>query len=128
MRVITIYKAFTCLIHCNQSFFLTSQALLGADRFAGITDHVKQTHLPLVLPDYSKRLGVDIKFLELDEVDASLDKACTETYTNVIKTLQKDFKVFVITHNDALKDKFNKAILVEGDEKNGAVSKLVDSW
>lgn len=75
-----------------------------------------------------KRLGVDIKFLELDEVDASLDKACTETYANVIKTLQKDFKVFVITHNDALKDKFNKAILVEGDEKNGAVSKLVDSW
>lgn len=75
-----------------------------------------------------KRLGVNIKFLELDEVDQSLDKAAVSTYADVIKKLQKHFKVFVITHNDGLQNKFTHAIMVEGDERNGAEAKLVTSW
>lgn len=75
-----------------------------------------------------KCLNVDIKFLELDEVDQSLDKAAVNTYADIIKKLQKDFKIFVITHNDSLKYKFDNAILVEGDSYNGASSKLVSSW
>ena len=74
------------------------------------------------------RIGVDIKFLMLDEVDSQFDESALESFVNVIKKWQDDFTIFVITHNKSLKDKFNHAILVEGDEVNGAVGTLVDSW
>lgn len=75
-----------------------------------------------------KKLGVDIRFLLLDEVDQSLDKAGVEAFAQVVKKLQEEFTVFVITHNDALKDKFSHTILVEGDGENGATSSVVTSW
>lgn len=73
-----------------------------------------------------RRLGVDIKFLQLDEVDQSLDDAAVDAYAEAIRKLQNRFKILVITHNNALKDKFSNVILVEGDEYNGATSKLVN--
>lgn len=73
-----------------------------------------------------RRLGVDIKILQLDEVDQSLDKAALDAYAEAIRKLQKRFKVLVITHNDSLKDKFTDVILVEGDNVNGATSKLIE--
>ena len=75
-----------------------------------------------------KKLGIDIRFLLLDEVDQSLDKAGVEAFAEVVRKLQDEFKVFVITHNDDLKDKFSHTILVEGDGKNGATSQVVASW
>ena len=72
-----------------------------------------------------RRLGIDIRFLLLDEVDSNLDDAAKDTYVEIIKKLQEDFKIFIITHDNRLKDKFNNAILVEGDEKNGSTAKLV---
>lgn len=74
------------------------------------------------------RLGVDIKFLELDEVDEKFDKAAVIAFTAMIKRLQDKFKIFVITHNDALKDKFSHAILVEYDKNNGSTATVVSSW
>lgn len=74
------------------------------------------------------RIGVDIKFLMLDEVDSQFDESALESFVNVIKKWQEDFTIFVITHNKYVKDKFNRAILIEGDEVNGAVGSLVDSW
>lgn len=75
-----------------------------------------------------RRVGIEIKFLELDEVDSPLDKAGIETFTDVVKKLENEFKIFVVTHNDSLKDKFSHAILVEGDVKNGSTAKVVTSW
>lgn len=74
------------------------------------------------------RLGVDIKFLELDEVDEKLDKAGVDAFAAVIKKLQDRFKIFVITHNDMLKSKFSHAILVDYDQHNGSSARLVDTW
>ncbi len=74
------------------------------------------------------RLGVDIKFLELDEVDQPLDHAGVDAFAEIIKKWQNKFKIFVITHNDWLKDKFSHAILVENDLVNGATAKVVSSW
>ena len=71
------------------------------------------------------RLGVNIKFLGLDEVDQSLDKSAISHYADIIRKLQERFKVFVITHNDSLKDKFSNVILVEGDGIHGATSSLI---
>jgi len=74
-----------------------------------------------------KKLDVDIKFLELDEVDQSLDKAGVEAFADVMKRWQDKFKIFVVTHNDDLKDKFSHAILVE-KEQDGATAKVVTQW
>lgn len=75
-----------------------------------------------------KRLGVEIKFLELDEVDQPLDQAGQDAYVEIVRKYQDKFKIFVVTHNDRLKDKFNHAILVEHDGDNGSTGKLVTQW
>lgn len=74
-----------------------------------------------------KRLGIDIKILEFDEVDAHLDEAGCEAFADAIRKWQKEFTIFVITHNKDLKDKFSHAILVE-ESDDGAEARLVTSW
>jgi len=75
-----------------------------------------------------RKVGVDIGILALDEVDQSLDKAGVEAFAEVIKRWEKDFKIFVITHNDSLKDKFSHAILVEGDGNGTSSAQVVNNW
>lgn len=72
-----------------------------------------------------KQLGVDIKMLLLDEVDQPLDDLGLEGFCDIIKSLQKDFKILVITHNKSLKDKFSHAIYLEQDENFITTSKLI---
>lgn len=74
-----------------------------------------------------KNLGVDIKFLMLDEVDASLDDRSLDAFVDMIKVLEKNFKILVITHNKELKPKFNNAIFVEQDSELNSTAKLI-SW
>jgi len=75
-----------------------------------------------------KRLGIDIRMLEFDEVDAHLDDAGVDAFADAIRKWQKDFTIFVITHNKDLKDKFSHAILVEESENDGASASVVTSW
>lgn len=75
-----------------------------------------------------KRLGISIKFLELDEVDQPLDPVKKQALVDIIKKLQEKFKIFVITHDNWFKNKFSTAILIENDGKNGACGKVVTSW
>jgi DNA repair exonuclease SbcCD ATPase subunit len=72
-------------------------------------------------------LGIDVKFLLLDESDQSLSKGRVDAFAEAIKILQKDFTVLVITHNDHLKDKFTHAILVE-QERDVSCARVVSSW
>lgn len=74
------------------------------------------------------RLGMDIKFLLLDEIDQSLDKASVDAFADIVKFFQNDFTVLVVTHNDRLKDKFSHAILVEQDMNMVSRAKVVSSW
>lgn len=62
-----------------------------------------------------KMIGTDIKFLLLDEIDQSLDKASVDAFADIVKFFQKDFTILIITHNDRLKDKFKHIVLVEQD-------------
>lgn len=71
-----------------------------------------------------KKLGINLNLLEFDEVDAHLDEAGLEAFYSVIQKWEKDFTIFVITHNKDLKDKFSHIILVEED-KDGAEGRLV---
>lgn len=74
----------------------------------------------------NKRLGVDIKLMLLDEVDQPLDPGSTEIFSEIIKVIQSELKVLVITHDDELKHKFSHAILVEQDENNVSKGKLIN--
>ena len=74
-----------------------------------------------------KRIGVNIRMLELDEVDQPMDAAGQDAYVEAIRKYHKKFKIFVVTHNDRLKDKFKHCIMVENDESNGSTGKLMVS-
>jgi DNA repair exonuclease SbcCD ATPase subunit len=63
-----------------------------------------------------KRLGSNMKLILLDEVDSALDKASLKCFVDVIKLLQREFKILLITHNDKLRDHFGDIILVEQGE------------
>lgn len=75
-----------------------------------------------------KRLGVDIKFLLLDEVDQALDLSALSDLAILIKELQKDFKVFLITHNKFLSEKFRDFIIVEGNDDDGSKAYYSNKW
>ena len=62
-----------------------------------------------------KMIGTNIKFLLLDEIDQSLDKASVDAFAEIVRFFQKDFTILIITHNDRLKDKFKHIVLVEQD-------------
>lgn len=75
-----------------------------------------------------KMIGTEIKFLLLDEIDQSLDKAGVDAFADIVKFFQKEYAILVITHNDRLKDKFSHAILVEQDINMISRAKVVSSW
>jgi DNA repair exonuclease SbcCD ATPase subunit len=75
-----------------------------------------------------KKLGITINLLAFDEVDAHLDDEGIEAFADAIRKWQKDFSIFVITHNKDLQDKFSHAILVEESENDGAEARLVSIW
>jgi exonuclease SbcC len=74
----------------------------------------------------NKRIGVDIKLMLLDEVDQALDPGSTEVFADIIKIIQDEIKIMVITHDDDLKHKFSHAIMVEQDENNVSKGKLIN--
>ncbi len=74
----------------------------------------------------NKRLGIDIKFMLLDEVDQALDDGGTEIFSEMMKMLQDEFKILIITHNNELKHKFSQAIVVEQDENNISTATLTN--
>lgn len=75
-----------------------------------------------------EKTGFNIQFLLLDEIDQSLDKAGVDAFADIVKFFQDNFKILIITHNDRLKDKFSKAVLVEQDINMVSTAKVVTSW
>jgi DNA repair exonuclease SbcCD ATPase subunit len=73
-------------------------------------------------------MGIPINMIFLDEIDAHLDEYGIEAFSDALNKWQKDFTIFVITHNKDLKDKFSHAILVEETENDGATVAVVTSW
>lgn len=71
-----------------------------------------------------KRLGVDIKFLQLDEVDEKLDIASVNALINLIRDLQSKYKIFVITHREQMKENFSNILNINYDFVNGTTATL----
>jgi len=59
-----------------------------------------------------RRVGSNVKFLLLDEVDQSLDRHGVDVLADVIKKLSGEFKILLITHNEMMKERFNHIITV----------------
>jgi exonuclease SbcC len=59
------------------------------------------------------RIGRNIQFLLLDEVDRDLDRQGIEALADVIRKLSKRFKILVITHNEFMKEKFEYILIVQ---------------
>jgi DNA repair exonuclease SbcCD ATPase subunit len=72
-----------------------------------------------------KMMGINIRFLLLDEVDATLDRNSVNIFSDIVRFFQKDFTILVITHKDWLKDKFSSNILVEQDIDLVSTAKVI---
>lgn len=70
-----------------------------------------------------ERLGVNIKFIALDEVDQPLDGLGRYALVEIIKKIQDKFKILVITHNDYVKSKFQNIIMVTQTDQ-GSIAEL----
>lgn len=60
-----------------------------------------------------RRIGSNVKFLLLDEVDQALDKQGIDALAETILTLSKNLKILVITHNETMKEKFDNIIVIQ---------------
>jgi DNA repair exonuclease SbcCD ATPase subunit len=76
----------------------------------------------------TKRLGVSMQMLLIDEVDQCLDDINVELFEEAIKKISQSVKVLVITHNKELKAKFNHVIVVEQDENFVSTARIVNDW
>jgi DNA repair exonuclease SbcCD ATPase subunit len=83
--------------------------------------------LRIALSEISSRHGgSSLEFLLLDEINSPLDRQGTESlFVNVIKALEEKYKILVITHNDALKEKFDNIIdvtKINGESQTSFIS------
>lgn len=60
-----------------------------------------------------RRMGSSVKFLLLDEVDEALDRRGVQALADALHVLAKKFKILLITHNDAMKERFDHIITVQ---------------
>lgn len=69
----------------------------------------------------ARRMGGEVKFLLLDEVDASLDDKGIIMFSNIVRQLSEDMKILIISHNERIKDHFDDIIVVDKTHKGSRV-------
>jgi DNA repair exonuclease SbcCD ATPase subunit len=60
-----------------------------------------------------RRVGSNVRFLLLDEVDQALDRQGIEALSETIISLSKSLKILVITHNESMKEQFDNIITIQ---------------
>lgn len=70
----------------------------------------------------ANRAGSSVKILMLDEVSSYLDEHGKNIFISIIRRLEKDMKVMVITHDDSLKQKFNNVVYARKVKHNSVLS------
>jgi ABC-type Mn2+/Zn2+ transport system ATPase subunit len=58
-------------------------------------------------------MGGHAQLLLLDEVSTALDRQGRETFVSLIRLLEREMKILVITHDDHLKEEFDHIITVK---------------
>jgi DNA repair exonuclease SbcCD ATPase subunit len=70
-------------------------------------------------------MGASIQFILMDELDEALDKASIDTFIDIVRMLESEYKVLVITHNDRTKDKISDVIRVDQNLDGVSVARVV---
>jgi exonuclease SbcC len=71
-------------------------------------------------------LGIQVNFIQIDEIDASLDDFSVDQLHEIITELSKEYKIITITHNPRMKSKFhNNKIVVE--QNIDGVSRIIQN-
>lgn len=70
------------------------------------------------------RLGIRLKFLQLDEIDEKLDQAGIDDLIKLIRSLQSKYKIFIITHREQMKDNFSHILCINYHPNNGTTATL----
>ena len=92
----------------KDGFLQNFKSLSGGEKFR------MSLALRIALSDLSSRYGGShLEFLLLDEVNSPLDRYGVETlFVSVIRSLESQYKMLVITHDETLKEKFENTINV----------------
>lgn len=72
-----------------------------------------------------KKFNFSCSLLQFDEVDQSFDENNVEVYLNLIKELQKNYKVLVVAHNDNLKSFFSHSLVLESNGIDSSAGELI---
>lgn len=102
---------------------------LDLSQISGGQEFMVRLALKIALTELLKsRLGLEIGMLCLDEVDKEMDSAASKQLFRLIKELEKDYLVLVITHKDSLKSNFKYVILVQNAGiQEGATIKVMNA-
>lgn len=105
--------------------FFENSLELDASELSGGQEFVIRWALKMGLKDTIENGVPKFKLLCFDEIDERLDEASSSAFISIIKELEKDYKVLVITHKDKLKEKFNYAIMVNNEGSLGSTAQVV---
>lgn len=105
--------------------FFENSLELDASELSGGQEFVIRWALKMGLKDTVENGLPKFKLLCFDEIDERLDEASSSAFINIIKELEKNYKVLVITHKDKLKEKFNHAIMVNNEGSSGSSAQVI---
>lgn len=105
--------------------FFENSLELDSSELSGGQEFVIRWALKMGLKDTIENGVPKFKLLCFDEIDERLDEASSSAFISIIKELEKDYKVLIITHKDKLKEKFNHVIMVNNEGSLGSIAKVV---
>lgn len=72
----------------------------------------------------ARRMGGETQLLMLDEVSTCLDPRGLEMFVSIIRKLEKDMKILVITHDEKLKEEFDHILSVRKQGDTSTISMI----
>lgn len=105
--------------------FFENSLELDSSELSGGQEFVIRWALKMGLKDTIENGVPKFKLLCFDEIDERLDEASSSAFISIIKELEKDYKVLIITHKDKLKEKFNHVIMVNNESGLGSSAKVI---
>lgn len=102
----------------NVNFFYNGQEF-DLSQLSGGQKFIIKISLKLGLIDtLENKFNLKMNLLCFDEVDEHIDISASKAFFEIIKELEKENKILIITHKELLKEKFNNYIVVKSDGKS----------
>jgi DNA repair exonuclease SbcCD ATPase subunit len=102
----------------NMNFFYNGREF-DLSQLSGGQKFIIKISLKLGLIDTLKnKFNIKLNLLCFDEVDEHIDISASKAFFEIIKELEKEYKILIITHKELLKEKFNNYVVVKCDGKS----------